>query len=78
MLAGELPLVANLLLVGITIWNKVDLSHVEESLGGKSLSEGASNGHLAAWALGLVVQVNLDLVGGKGGSEESSSKLHIL
>ena len=63
MLATVFPSISYLSLVSITVRVKGDFGHVEEVWGGKGFGEGVFNCASAAWALGLVEELDLDLVG---------------
>lgn len=61
-LASEFPSGGSLLLVSISVWPEVELSHVQESVSLHSVGKGSSDHLLAAWALTLIVEVNFNLI----------------
>jgi hypothetical protein len=63
MLAGKLPFSGRILrLMSVSVWPEVKFSHVKEAISLHSLGEGLSYHLLAAWALTLEEEVNLDFV----------------
>lgn len=61
-LASEFPSGGSLLLVSISIWPEVEVSHVQESVSLHGIGKGSSDHLLAAWALTLIVEVNHNLI----------------
>jgi hypothetical protein len=61
-LASEIPTRSGLGLSCVSIWPKVNLSHIKESVSFHCFREGSSNHLLAAWALTLIIEVNFYLV----------------